>query len=280
MGINVEYVCSGMHNYQPDKIRQLIAKGLGDLYPAEQVLKNTVMQDFPHIKTRWFPQSIHFKDKSLTPDSPLSIFLQAVKGVKDMQVVTRDIPSFEFVKEHIAPVGHKVSLTPDIVFSMGNLAELRQRFGDTTKSLLVFKRNDAEQTSWSSWASGSLQSFFSAQLKHMGPSWNASAVSVGDWTEFDLAPNEILGKSSYLKSAWIRFMQGAGWLSSAEVILMDRLHGESTCLSGILTLMIWAGHILATMLGIPHVVIDNGIGKLSNYHETWSEQSLFVRERG
>lgn len=237
MGINVEYVCSGMHDYQPEKIRQAASKGgfaiamtgggnLGDLYPSEQELKNKVLLDFPDIKTRWFPQSIHFKDKSLEPGSPLNIFLSAVKGVRDMQLVVRDVPSFEFAQTHIGSLGHKVTLTPDIVFSLGNRPELRQRFGAPTQSLLVFKRNDGESTSWDSWAAQDLPSFFSDQLKEMGPAWNASAVSVGDWTDFDLKPEEILGKSSYLKAAWIRFIQGASWLSSGEVILMDRLHGK------------------------------------------------------
>ncbi len=30
------------------------------------------------------------------------------------------------------------------------------------------------------------------------------------------------------------------------------------------------GHIFSTILGIPHILIDNKIGKLSAYHRTWT----------
>lgn len=31
------------------------------------------------------------------------------------------------------------------------------------------------------------------------------------------------------------------------------------------------GHIVSLVLGIPHILIDNSIGKLGDYHSTWTE---------
>jgi exopolysaccharide biosynthesis predicted pyruvyltransferase EpsI len=44
------------------------------------------------------------------------------------------------------------------------------------------------------------------------------------------------------------------WLSRGRVVITDRLHG----------------HILCLLLGLPHVLLDNSIGKLSAYFETWT----------
>ena len=227
-----------MHDYQPNKIRALAARGrfaiafhgggnLGDIYPEEQRLKLQVLQDFPHVPIRWFPQSIHFRDKTVNEEAPLGHFLSLMKQVQDMQIVVRDIPSLDFARKYFEPLNTKVTMTPDIVFAMGNRPDMLQTFGQPTNDLLVFRRRDAERTSWEDWAGHDLQNFFSEQMEEMGPSWNSSALAIGDWIDFDLAQNEIVGKSEYLQAAWIRFMQGARWLASGEVVLLDRLHGLS-----------------------------------------------------
>jgi pyruvyl transferase EpsO len=43
-------------------------------------------------------------------------------------------------------------------------------------------------------------------------------------------------------------------LSRGETVITDRLHG----------------HILAMLLGIPHVLLDDRHGKLSSFHERWT----------
>ena len=32
-----------------------------------------------------------------------------------------------------------------------------------------------------------------------------------------------------------------------------------------------SGHIISLVLGIPHVLVDNSIGKLGDYHSTWTK---------
>jgi pyruvyl transferase EpsO len=33
------------------------------------------------------------------------------------------------------------------------------------------------------------------------------------------------------------------------------------------------GHILATLLGIPHVILDNSYGKLSSFYRQWTNDT-------
>ena len=43
-------------------------------------------------------------------------------------------------------------------------------------------------------------------------------------------------------------------MDAGRVVVTDRLHG----------------HILSTLLDIPHVLLDNADNKLSSYHNTWT----------
>jgi pyruvyl transferase EpsO len=54
-----------------------------------------------------------------------------------------------------------------------------------------------------------------------------------------------------------RVQRGAHLLSAADVVITDRLHG----------------HILCLLLGIPHVVLPDRFGKLSNFWQTWTHGS-------
>jgi exopolysaccharide biosynthesis predicted pyruvyltransferase EpsI len=46
------------------------------------------------------------------------------------------------------------------------------------------------------------------------------------------------------------------FLSQGRAVVTDRLHG----------------HILSLLLDLPHVVLDNRIGKLRSYYETWTSR--------
>lgn len=100
----------------------------------------------------------------------------------------------------------------------------------------------------------------------------------GDWIDTDLTDEERQGGHIQFR-AWRRFMQGAEWLSSAEFIVLDRLHGGPLSLPPppllltrrSLTNLTRAGHIVSLVLGIPHILINNNIGKLSDYYTTWTK---------
>ncbi|WP_421857114.1 polysaccharide pyruvyl transferase family protein [Oricola sp.] len=55
-----------------------------------------------------------------------------------------------------------------------------------------------------------------------------------------------------------RLRHGLDLLARGEVVLTDRLHG----------------HILSTLLGKPHVVLDNSYGKTTSYIESWPDDGL------
>jgi pyruvyl transferase EpsO len=62
-------------------------------------------------------------------------------------------------------------------------------------------------------------------------------------------------------SVWDRLAQqrtrrGCRLLSRGRIVVTDRLHA----------------HILCTLLGIPHIVLDNNCGKLSGFIRCWTAE--------
>ena len=68
-------------------------------------------------------------------------------------------------------------------------------------------------------------------------------------------------RAAWDAAAWARIERGCRLLSRGRVVLTDRLHA----------------HILCTMLGIPHVVLDNHYGKVQNFIASWTSGSPLVR---
>ena len=78
-----------------------------------------------------------------------------------------------------------------------------------------------------------------------------------DWLEEPpVATDDPLARSR------IRVERGLRLLARGETVVTDRLHG----------------HILALLLGIPHVVMDNDYGKVGAYIAAWTQASPLVRQ--
>ena len=87
---------------------------------------------------------------------------------------------------------------------------------------------------------------------------NASCRQV-DWNNLKTA--DVDGEQGRNQVAWHKAMHGFRILASARFLVTDRLHG----------------HIMATILGIPHVLIDSKLGKNLAFHDTWTRDCNCVR---
>ena len=61
--------------------------------------------------------------------------------------------------------------------------------------------------------------------------------------------------------AWAKANAGFELLGSAKFVMTDRLHG----------------HILSTLIGVPHVLMDSKLGKNVNFHNTWTRDCECTR---
>ena len=78
-----------------------------------------------------------------------------------------------------------------------------------------------------------------------------------DWLEED-----AVIATDPTERARLRVERGLRLLSRGERIVTDRLHG----------------HILALLLGTPHVILDNDYGKVAAYHAAWTAASPLVHQ--
>ncbi|XP_041353587.1 uncharacterized protein LOC121371626 [Gigantopelta aegis] len=126
--------------------------------------------------------------------------------------------------------GTNFILAPDMAFQIGAV----NRFMYPSYDIMWLKRKDEEAPK-----------YLCKTL--MFP--NNVTVRVSDWLGWKTTEG-----STTMETAFLQANNGLVFLQRGRVVITDRLHG----------------HILSTLLNIPHVLIDNQYKKLSSYHNTWT----------
>ena len=222
----------------------------GDLYERHLLFRERVIAEFPDNRIIQLPESVHFQ-RSESLARSRAVF----DAHPDVTILVRDAASLDIVRREYRAPSH---LVPDLAFGLGAL----RRIGTPTRDILWLKRKDDEDR------------------------WPGAAATRGrdviDWLDED--KTTLIAWTDHLRwraeqephlrrFAWPvldrtqlyfarkRMRRGTALLSSARVVITDRLHG----------------HIMALLLGIPHVVLDNSYGKVHRYVTEWTIGSPLVR---
>jgi exopolysaccharide biosynthesis predicted pyruvyltransferase EpsI len=228
---------------------------LGDLWPVLQEFREKVIAAFPDRRIIQLPQTIHFQEISN---------LRRAKAVfnehPDLTILVRDVCSLELARNEFRA---QSVLCPDMAFSLEPFH--RPQESSTQTEIVWLSRSDIESRGYS-----------------VSPA--ALGVEILDWLSDD--PSMFLKVHNFLKReignhlvcfrmlsplmtreytrlgiydrlAGQRLNRGCRILGKAKVVITDRLHG----------------HILSLLLRIPHVLLDNSYGKLSNFYGTWTKGS-------
>lgn len=222
----------------------------GDLWERHLLFREKVVADFPHNRIVQLPESVHF-ERTDTLARSRAIF----NAHEQVTLLVRDARSLELVRREYSAPSH---LVPDMAFALGVLP----RTANPVRDILWLKRADKEDL----WPSGAA----------------ANVGDVLDWLDEDKTPliewtdwlrYKAGRKPSYRTLGWPllamtqgvlarqRMARGVALLSSARVVITDRLHG----------------HIVAMLLGIPHVVLDNSYGKVHRFVSQWTSTSPLVK---
>ncbi|KAJ3317759.1 hypothetical protein HDU76_001069 [Blyttiomyces sp. JEL0837] len=267
LGIHVAYICRTLQDYNATQLQQNLglkgsSKGsnqnvailfhgggnFGDLYTHHQDLRSEVTRKFPHVRIVGFPQTLHFSTHRY-----LNKVTKAYSSHPNLTLVARDLSSFGILRKHFKEK-HRVELAPDCAFMIGSRKEKRIS-GRWAKSglfapvdVLVHQRTDkegkAEHRNAETWSSiGDDNALF----------------RVDDWIGWDLHKADKL--TDWDERALWRLDAGFEFLSRGKFLVTNRLHG----------------HILATLLDIPHVLLDNLHGKVLGYYSTWTRSCAQVR---
>lgn len=209
----------------------------GTLWPAHQDFRLAMLERFPDRPIVQLPQSIHFDD-----EAAITAGARAIERHGKFTLCVRDSPSLDFARRHFPC---ETLLVPDMAFAIGPL----QRRPATVDSFWLL-RTDHEKAG----ASDALP----------------PTAHTGDWLEDDRAAlrrtalgtrlltlmdtPEAARARQYGRRARSRVQRGIAQLSRGRVVVTDRLHG----------------HILSTLLGIPHVALDNSYRKIGNFIDAWT----------
>ncbi|CAN5566555.1 polysaccharide pyruvyl transferase family protein [soil metagenome] len=223
----------------------------GDLWERHLLFRERVIADFPNNRIIQLPESVHFeRPESLARSS--AVF----DAHPDITILVRDAASLAIVRREYHTPSH---LVPDLAFGLGVL----RRVGAPTRDILWLKRKDKEDRWPSAATSGRGEDVIDWLDEEKTP-----LIAWTDHQRWQVEQGARLGglRRSVLalaqsRLARARMARGTALLSSARVVITDRLHG----------------HIMALLLGIPHVVLDNSYGKVHRYVKEWTVGSPLVR---
>lgn len=218
----------------------------GTIWPAHQAFRIDVLRKCRGTPVVQLPQSIHFAS-----DGDVAETARAIAEHGDFTLMVRDLPSEAFARKHF---DCRVILCPDLAFYIG----ARPRLAASVDYLCLL-RTDLERVGRDDTVS------------------TGRSFAVTDWLEEDKkalrrrrrisrVKHRLIGAESqrngvYRDVAQHRFKRGIGTLSEGRVVITDRLHG----------------HIMCTLLGIPHVVLDNSYRKIGNFIDVWTADLDMLR---
>jgi pyruvyl transferase EpsO len=238
----------------------------GDLYPArQQATRERILVELADLRTVQLPQSIHFED----PANRERV-RRACEDHGDLTLLVRDRASLEWAQDLVDVPSR---LCPDLSMALGPLPRPRPPSVD----VVWLRRRDPEArqdgsaapptgmsvrvTDWlaeladeprpgradqlAGWVNGRMLQWHQRGSRLSRRAWRVDAAT-------------------YERLARLWVARGLHLLADGRVVVTDRLHG----------------HLLALLMGIPNVVLDNRIGKVGAYLDTWSSAASLTHPAG
>ena len=211
----------------------------GTLWQAHQDFRLAMLARFPDRPIVQLPQSIFFDDAAAVAECA-----RAIERHGRFVLCVRDVPSLEFARRHFPC---ESVLVPDMAFAIGSLAR-RPAATDVFRLL----RTDHEKAGPEETRLGPLRAVTGDWLTDDRSALRRTAIGTRLLTLMDSPDAARLRQ--YERRAWSRLRRGTALLSQGRVVVTDRLHG----------------HILSTLLAIPHVALDNSYRKIGNFIDAWT----------
>lgn len=236
----------------------------GDLWPRHQRFREMIADRYPAARIVQLPQSLFFADQGAA-DQTQSIFAQHAA----FHLFYRD-GATDDLADRIS--GGRATRCPDSALALG-----LERTREPDLDVLFLLRQDHERVD-----GGPLPEPELSDLKWRVADWphdpfraprEANRVTVSFTARRERLRRTLLTAAggrkltgSLATGQWDALAQrrldgGVDLLSSARVVVTDRLHG----------------HILCLVAGIPHVFLDNSYGKVSAFSRTWGTAGPLAR---
>lgn len=223
----------------------------GDLYPQMQRMREAVVEHFPDNQFIQLPQTVSFHG----PESARST-ADTLERHGGFTLLARDRKSLEFCKQ-VLPC--RVELCVDAAFMLG----MQSRTAPADTPIQWISRRDAESAQLTASLPEDVDVFDWTDVDFSSRAWRMDyrrrrllATISGGLVSRGLVSGNALG-NRFDGTSWTHASAGFTHLSRAQVLVTDRLHG----------------HIMALLLDIPHVVLDNANSKVKNFFDTWTHSA-------
>jgi exopolysaccharide biosynthesis predicted pyruvyltransferase EpsI len=280
--IQVGYTASSA-TFDPDTMTQRVGKApillhgggsLGDLWYSHQQFRESIIQRYPDRPIVILPQTVYFQDPVKLKQAA-TIFNRH----PNLTIFARDQVSYQLAADAFDRC--RVLLAPDMAFQLVHLADFPVK--EAPRGILYQCRSDLELAE--------RLSLNSTQLPHL---------TVGDWRPYDdhwvMGPDYASFKrtlATFIRNGWqrgVRHPQEWGsrrrWDTQFKpTAVLDSIYPAdaqhrswSFAHSGVYQFRHYEliitnrlhGHILATLLGIPHLFLANSYHKNRAFYESWT----------
>ena len=264
--ISVKYRAS-LHFFNPKMILKddiIVLNGggnFGDLYSKHQKFREYIINNFPKNKIIILSSTIHFKN-----EKNLNISSKIFSKHPQLSICARDLESFKILKKKFK--NNKIYLLSDMAFA---IKTLKNNHNAISKNMLFICREDSElglinknslnfipNLVISDWPINN-KNIFKTSLELLFISINKLILKIFNsaglhWSsKFDIyGIIKFYSKESQINNA-------VNFVSKYNLIITTRLHG----------------HILANLLGIPNILLDNSYGKNKNFFNTWMKNNIY-----
>lgn len=263
LDIQVRYA-SDIERYSPAALRKLHPKGaillhgggnLGDVWPKFQSFRERVIQDFPDRKIIQLPQTLFFNSTERAREAN-----RIFGSHSDLTVMLRDENSMQRA-ENLLPSVRKI-----FVRDMALGWDPNASASDGSREVLILARNDTEAKGSTASAAKELRGIAQVEVAD----WGLRGLHLAKWKAaklpgriarqhgklLDAGTTARLLASSYDRMLAMNLKAGVDQFRDRKLIITDRLHA----------------HVLASMMQIPHVVLDNSYGKVRSIYDNYTHQ--------
>lgn len=218
----------------------------GDIWEGHNDFRIKVVERYKDNKILVFPQSVQYNDEKLLEQDAKKYAVH-----KNVTICARDQFSYDLLRKYFM---NEILLVPDMAFCL----DLSKPSKAIKNRKLLLKRVDREISSGFDYSN-----YSDYELKDW-PSFDGTVFNFAHrvWEKFNRVwAKNFLAKRKRDTTFGIGVLRDKEWLiekgidfiSTYDLVVSTRLHG----------------HILALLLDVPTIMIDNSYGKNKRFYETW-----------
>ncbi|MAP81639.1 MAG: polysaccharide pyruvyl transferase YvfF [Aequorivita sp.] len=232
-----------------NKETQILLHGggnFGDVWEGHNDFRLKIVERYPNNAILVFPQSVQYNDERL-------IIRDAKKYAthKNVTICARDKYSYDLLRKHFK---NNILLVPDMAFCL-DIEKPSQRVNNRK---LLLKRVDREistgfkYNNYSDFEHKDWPTFNNSFFNFSHRVWEKINRMFAKTFLSSRTKDTTFGLGVLRDRNWL-VNEGISFILSYDLVVSTRLHG----------------HILALLLGVPSIMIDNSYGKNRRFYETW-----------